>query len=111
MCSSDLDVWRRGAEVEATPRGGKTPYLSADGVHTIVDLRFNDPLNDGERWDDGFQLFGSAATPYQIASEVETVDGVLAHGIVTQADSVMWPDASDASGVGEFVVANKGLSR
>ena len=107
----DADVWRRGAEVEANPRGGKTPYLSADGVHTIVDLRFNDPLNDGERWDDGFQLFGSAATPYQIAAEVETVDGVLAHGIVTQADSVMWPDASDASGVGEFVVANKGLSR
>ena len=76
-----------------------------------MDLRFNDPLNDGERWDDGFQLFGSATTPYQIAAEVETVDGVLAHGIVTQADSVMWPDASDASGVGEFVVANKGLSR
>ena len=45
----DADVWRRGAEVEANPRGGKTPYLSADGVHTIVDLRFNDPLNDGER--------------------------------------------------------------
>ena len=107
----DADVWRRGAEVEANPRGGKSPYLSADGAHTIVDLRFNDPLNDGGRWDDGFQLFGSAATPYQIAAEVETVDGVLAHGIVTQADSVMWPDASDASGVGEFVLANKGLSR
>ena len=34
-----------------------------------------------------------------------------AHGIVTQADCVMWPDAGDPSGVGEFVVENKGLSR
>ena len=55
--------------------------------------------------------FHGRGIAYQIAAEVETVDGVLAHGIVTQADSVMWPDASDASGVGEFVVANKGLSR
>jgi hypothetical protein len=27
---------------------------------------------------------------------------------VTQADSVMWPDASDPSGVGEYVVDKKG---
>ena len=111
MFLGDAEVWRRGAEIEANPRGGKTPYLSPDGIHTIVDLRFKDPLNDGARWDDGFLLFGQTATPYQIAAEIETVDGVLAHGIVTQADCVMWPDAGDPSGVGEFVVENKGLSR
>ena len=106
----DADVWRRGAEVEANPRGGKR-RTSHPTAFTRSWTGGSTTLRHGERWDDGFQLFGSAATPYQIAREVETVDGVLAHGIVTQADSVMWPDASDASGVGEFVVANKGLSR
>ena len=108
MFLGDAEVWRRGSELEANPRGGKQPYVSADGSHTIVDLRFNDPLNDGARWDDGFLLAGDVATPYQIAAEVEDIDGVLAHGIVTQADSVMWPDASDPSGVGEYVVDKKG---
>ena len=108
MFLGDAEVWRRGSELEASPRGGKQPYVSADGSHTIVDLRFNDPLNDGARWDDGFLLAGDVATPYQIAAEVEDIDGFLAHGIVTQADSVMWPDASDPSGVGEYVVDKKG---
>ena len=108
MFLGDAEVWRRGSELEANPRGGKQPYVSADGSHTIVDLRFNDPLNDGARWDDGFLLAGDVATPYQIAAEVEDINGVLAHGIVTQADSVMWPDASDPSGVGEYVVDKKG---
>ena len=108
MFLGDAEVWRRGSELEANPRGGKQPYVSADGSHTIVDLRFNDPLNDGARWDDGFLLAGDVATPYQIAAEVEDIDGVLAHGIMTQADSVLWPDASDPSGVGEYVVDKKG---
>jgi len=46
----DAEVWRRGATFDANPRGGKNPYVSADGEHTIVDLRFEDPINSG-RWE------------------------------------------------------------
>ena len=88
----DAEVWRRGTELDANPRGGKVPYVSSDGSHTIVDLRFEDPINKC-RWADGLKLFGNAATPYVIAENLMETEGVLGHGIVTQADAVIVPGA------------------
>jgi len=42
------------------------PYVSLDGEHTIVDLKFEDPT-ELTRWESGMLLFGEEATPYQIA--------------------------------------------
>ena len=84
----NAQVWRRGAEEGANPRGGKVPYVSPDGSHTIVDLIFKNPLTK-RRWDDGFVLFGKPASAYQVAEEVSGVDGVLCHGVVTSADAVV----------------------
>ena len=89
----DAEVWRRGAELDANPRGGKQPYVSPDGAHTIVDIKFEDPIGK-KRWKDGFLLFGEPATPYQIAAELNSTEGVLTHGIVTQADAVYLPGGS-----------------
>ena len=66
----DAEVWRRGAEPDANPRGGKNPFVSADGGHTIVDLRFADPMNGGARYDEGFVLLGTRATPWEIEAEL-----------------------------------------
>lgn len=41
---------RRPAEGTSNPRGGDNPYVSEDGGHTIVDIRFYE----------GFKLFGEA---------------------------------------------------
>ena len=92
----DAEVWRRGAESDANPRGGKQPYVSPDGTHTVVDLKFVNPTTGG-RWEDGMLLFGKKATPWQIAEELEKSEGVLAHGIVTRADAVVVVDR-DAPG-------------
>lgn len=40
----DAEVWRRPAEGTANPRGGHNPYVSPDGDHAIVDLRFYEGL-------------------------------------------------------------------
>lgn len=83
----DAEVWRRGAELDANPRGGKNPYVSPDGKYTIIDLVFNDPLKKPPaRWRDGFVLFGKKASASKIAAELSSVDGVAAHGIVLGAD-------------------------
>ena len=83
----DAEVWRRGAELDANPRGGKNPYVSPDGKYTIIDLVFNDPLEKPPaRWRDGFVLFGKKASASKIAAELSSVDGVAAHGIVLGAD-------------------------
>jgi len=84
----DAEVWRRGAELNANPRGGGNPYLSPSGMHTIVDLCFYDPKEQGslERWEDGLVLLGEAATPEKVREEIESCDGVLAHGLVTTAN-------------------------
>ena len=97
----DAEVWRRGAELDANPRGGKQPYVSPDGAHTIVDIKFEDPIGK-KRWKDGLLLFGEPATPYQIAAELNGTEGVLAHGIVTQADAVFLPGEGEG-GEGDFV--------
>ena len=83
----DAEVWRRGAELDANPRGGKNPYVSPDGNYTIIDLVFNDPLEKPpKRWRDGFVLFGKKASASKIAAELFSVDGVAAHGLVLGAD-------------------------
>jgi len=85
----DAEVWRRGATFDANPRGGKVPYVSADGSHTILDLRFEDPINAG-RWECGLMLDGQPCGPYEMQQALENeVQGVVAHGLFTQADSVI----------------------
>lgn len=94
----DAEVWRRGAELDANPRGGKNPYVSPDGRHTIVDLKFNDPLaKPPSRWRDGFVLLGERASAAKIAAELATLDGVLAHGLVLGA-SVAYVGETSADG-------------
>ena len=84
----DAEVWRRGAELDANPRGGKNPYVSPCGTQTIVDLCFNDPLaKPPSRWAAGFVLFGETASASRVAAELASLDGVAAHGIVLGADA------------------------
>ena len=82
----DAEVWRRGAEPDANPRGGKNPFVSADGGHTIVDLRFADPTNGGARYEEGFVLMGKRATPWEIEAEIKENSAVMASGLVLRAD-------------------------
>lgn len=103
----DAEVWRRGAESDANPRGGKQPYVSPDGTHTVVDLKFVNPTTGG-RWEDGMLLFGKKATPWQIAEELEKSEGVLAHGIVTRADAVVVVDRDAPDGARNIHVAKRG---
>ena len=87
MFLGDAEVWRRGAELDANPRGGNNPYISPTGTHTIVDLMFTNPLEKPPvRWEDGLVLFGEKASPARLATEIESCDGVLAHGIITDAN-------------------------
>ena len=82
----DAEVWRRGAEPDANPRGGKNPFVSADGGHTIVDLRFADPTNGGARYEEGFVFMGKRATPWEIEAEIKENPAVMASGLVLRAD-------------------------
>jgi ribose 5-phosphate isomerase A len=67
----DAEVWRRPMSgTGADPQGGPMPYVSAEG-HTIVDLRF----------EDGFRMDGAPAAPADIVSAIESIPGVLAHGL------------------------------
>jgi len=66
----DAEVWRRPISGIADPQGGPMPYVSAEG-HTIVDLRF----------EDGFRMDGAPAAPADIVSAIESIPGVLAHGL------------------------------
>lgn len=85
----DAEVWRRGANFDSNPRGGSNPYVSADGSHTLLDLRFEDPINGG-RWECGLMLDGEPCGPYELQYALENdVSGVSAHGIYTQADAVI----------------------
>jgi len=85
----DAEVWRRGSTFDANPRGGNAPYVSPDGSHTILDLRFEDPINGG-RWECGLMLDGEPCTPYDLQYALENdVSSVRAHGIYTQADAVI----------------------
>lgn len=106
LAVGDAEVWRRGAELDANPRGGKNPFVSSDGAHTIVDLKFEDPIRK-TRWDDGMLLFGAETTPYRIAEVIEGIEGVLAHGIVTQADALFVPSSEEGGDPLEIVLDSK----
>jgi ribose 5-phosphate isomerase A len=66
----DATVWRRPMSGTADPSGGDRPYISPEG-HTIVDLVF----------EDGFRLAGVPASAAEVAAAIESVPGVLAHGL------------------------------
>jgi ribose 5-phosphate isomerase A len=68
----DAELWRRGLEPGAGPRGGDLPYVDAGG-RSILDLRFPE---------DGLRLLGEPAPYAAIAAEIEGVAGVAAHGLV-----------------------------
>jgi ribose 5-phosphate isomerase A len=68
----DASVWRRPAlGPRSDPFGGEMAYVAPDGT-TIVDLAF----------DDGFALDCVPATAVEVAEAIESIDGVLAHGLV-----------------------------
>ena len=90
----DAELWRRGrGDEQSHPRGGKNPFVSADGT-TIVDIKFEDALKGG-RYSKGFVLAGEDCSPFQIQAEIESVAGVRAHGLYTTADAVLAPWGDD----------------
>lgn len=88
----DAELWRRGqsGDQQSHPMGGKNPFVSPDGTTTIVDIKFEDALKGG-RYTKGFVLAGEDCSPFQIQAEIESVDGVVAHGLFTTADAVLAP--------------------
>ena len=88
----DAELWRRGqsGDQQSHPMGGKNPFVSPDGTTTIVDIKFEDALKGG-RYNKGFVLAGEDCSPFQIQAEIESVDGVVAHGLFTTADAVLAP--------------------
>lgn len=77
----DAEIWRRPASgSDANPRGGPNPYVSAEGT-TIVDVRFTEAYT-GERIPEGLRLFGKKATAAEVAAQIESVDGVVCHGLL-----------------------------
>jgi ribose 5-phosphate isomerase A len=90
----DAEVWRRGnsGQEQSHPMGGANPYISPDGLSTIVDLKFEDALKGG-RYSKGFVLAGEDCSPFQIQAEIESCGGedVLAHGLFLTADCALSP--------------------
>ena len=88
----DAELWRRGqsGDEQSHPMGGKNPFVSPDGTTTIIDIKFEDAIKGG-RYTKGFVLAGEDCTPFQIQAEIESVDGVVAHGLFTTADAVLAP--------------------
>uniref|UniRef100_A0A061RJL1 ribose-5-phosphate isomerase n=1 Tax=Tetraselmis sp. GSL018 TaxID=582737 RepID=A0A061RJL1_9CHLO len=83
----DADLWRRPSdpsEADACdPRGGEAPYIAPDGS-TIIDIRFYGPL----------RLFGEECEYEEIAKQIESVPGVITHGLmIGMADHVLVPEA------------------
>jgi ribose 5-phosphate isomerase A len=54
----------------ANPRGGEDPLVTPEG-YTIIDIRFYE----------GLKLYGEDAEYQAIASEIEAVEGLVAHGL------------------------------
>ena len=88
----DAELWRRGqsGDEQSHPIGGKNPFVSPDGTTTIIDIKFEDAIKGG-RYTKGFVFAGEDCTPFQIQAEIESVDGVVAHGLFTTADAVLAP--------------------
>ncbi|KAI3431827.1 hypothetical protein D9Q98_010580 [Chlorella vulgaris] len=68
----DAELWRRSTEEGAGPRGGDSPYVSAEG-HALIDIKFYE----------GLKMTGEDADYSVIASEIEGVPGVVAHGLMS----------------------------
>eukprot|EP00271_Cylindrocystis_brebissonii_P006735 TRINITY_DN1951_c0_g1_i1.p1 TRINITY_DN1951_c0_g1~~TRINITY_DN1951_c0_g1_i1.p1 ORF type:complete len:350 (+),score=43.35 TRINITY_DN1951_c0_g1_i1:228-1277(+) len=67
----EAEVWRRPATGTAGPMGGDFPLVTPEG-HFIVDLIFNEPIEDAS----------------ELASLLESIPGVVAHGLfLDQADT------------------------
>jgi ribose 5-phosphate isomerase A len=69
----DAELWRRSFNESANPRGGDNPVVTAEG-HMLIDIQFYP--------DKGIQLFGETADYHEVAHEIESVPGVVAHGLV-----------------------------
>ncbi|PSC69203.1 putative ribose-5-phosphate isomerase chloroplastic isoform B [Micractinium conductrix] len=67
----DAELWRRSTEEGVGPRGGDAPYVSPEG-HALIDIRFYE----------GLKLLGEDADYGSIAREIESVEGVVAHGLM-----------------------------
>jgi len=78
----DADLWRRPANAEEAedtdPRGGKNPLVAADGT-TVVDIRFYGP----------FRMYEEEKDYAEIAKEIESVPGVVAHGLMLGVTDVL----------------------
>ncbi|KAL3144416.1 hypothetical protein ABBQ32_004164 [Trebouxia sp. C0010 RCD-2024] len=74
----DAEIWRRSRAGydPADPRAVDSPYLSAQG-HNLLDIKFYGPL----------KLFGEQASYQKIAEEIESLDGVIAHGLFVNVAS------------------------
>ena len=66
----DAELWRRPMSGIADPMGGDFPHISPEG-HTIVDLVF----------EDGLRIAGERASAAEVCAAIESVPGVLAHGL------------------------------
>ena len=70
----DAEVRRRSLAPDATPRGGDAPVLTPEGNY-LIDVQFYE----------GIKLFGEDVPNERVAEEIESVEGVVAHGLVTAA--------------------------
>ena len=70
----DAEIRRRSTKVEADPRGGGAPVLTPDG-HMVIDVQFYD----------GLALFGERVSVDRIVEEIESVPGVVTHGLMVGA--------------------------
>jgi len=88
----DADLWRRPANLEeittANPKGGNNPYTSAD-LDTIVDIRFYGP----------FRIFGEEKEYSEIAREIESIPGVIAHSLMLDATDELLVPNQEGTGV------------
>lgn len=83
----DAELRRRSNEVQANPRGGDSPVVTPEG-YNIVDVQFYETL----------RLFGEEADYAAIAAEIESVPGVVTHGLVAGVASravVAWGEGEE----------------
>ena len=67
----DAEIRRRSINPVAGPRGGPNPVITTDG-NFMLDIQFVD----------GLKLFGKDESYDKIAGEIESVEGVVEHGLV-----------------------------
>ena len=75
----DAEIKRRSYSITANPRGGELPVVTDDG-DMILDVDFYGSL----------KLFGDEAAYEEIAATIESVQGVITHGlVVAEADAAI----------------------